>query len=508
MGLAFDIKHTLKESQGSCLPSLITHVGEKALAKGLTLWSTDEKILQRRANNILLLRRALTHTPSLDNTLTQHFQTIKENEAIFNSDTSEWKDKTSEQIFFETGGLGEHLNHIPGIVAILVFLKVYLAPILAIATPFLIFILPFFMLKFVYNIELPWSQYQEMALNMFIGERKLTINSITKVLYFILSMSQSIIQPFFTAIAVKKLDTLVIQRAKSIELCHKSLQGIFLIFEHAGIKCPTIPGELSSSAYVNFAQDKDMRWTTTYLGDLIGDAEVVYRLSKDTRFNQPIFIQPSSKESSIFLEINGFHDIMISSTVAKKSNVKFTLKTNHSLLTGPNRGGKSSNLRAILQNVLWAQTYGVTPAESYKGKLFDWIISSLRVEDRPGASSLFEREIEIATSILKQENGIGLVLIDEIFHSTNPPDAEKSARIFLEQLWKRNNIISCVSTHVYSIVETSPAEIQKLCAYAEEDKDTNNIWYSYTIQSGICKVSSVNDVLREKGLLAGDAAKI
>jgi hypothetical protein len=498
MGLTFDIQHVLKESQGSSIPTIITHVGETALAKGLTLWSTDEKTLKRRADNILLLRRVLADTPHLDETLTSHFQTIKENEYIFNSDTSEWKDKTSEQIFFEKDGFGEHLNHIPGIVAILVFLKVYLAPVLAIATPFLIFILPFFMLKYVYNIKLPWSQYQEMALNMFIGERKLTINSITKVLYFVLSMSQSIVQPFFTAIAVKKLDTLVIQRANSINLCYKSLQGVFSIFQEAGINCPIIPGELSSSGYVNFAQDKDMRWTTVYLGQIIGDAEVLYRLAKDTRFNRPLL---TSQTSQITLEITGFHDIMISPTIAKKSSISFTSTSNHSLLTGPNRGGKSSNLRAILQCVLWAQTYGVTPATSYKGKLFDWIISSLRVEDRPGTSSLFEREIEIATSILKRNRGRGLVLIDEIFHSTNPPDGEKSARIFLEKLWKKKNILSCVSTHVYSIVETSPTEVQKLCAYAEEDGDNSDIWYSYILQTGICKVSSVNEVLREKGLV-------
>ena len=508
MGLTFDIQHVLKESQGSYIPTIITRVGETALAKGLTLWSTDEKTLKRRANNILLLRRVLIATPHLDDSLATHFQTIKENETIFNSDTSEWKDKTSEQIFFEKDGLGEHLNHIPGIVAILVFLKVYLAPVLAIATPFLIFILPFFMLKYVYNIKLAWSQYQEMALNMFIGERKLTINSITKVLYFMLSMSQSIVQPFFTAIAVKKLDTLVIQRANSINLCYKSLQGIFSIFQAAGISCPVIPGELSSSGYVNFAQDKDMRWTTLYLGQIIGDAEILYRLAQDIRFNRPTFVRPIQTEQTnkTFLEITGFHDIMIATAAAKKSSVTFSTTSNHSLLTGPNRGGKSSNLRAILQCVLWAQTYGVTPATSYKGKLFDWIISSLRVEDRPGTSSLFEREIEIATSILNRDRGNGLVLIDEIFHSTNPPDGEKSARIFLEQLWKKKNILSCVSTHVYSIVESSPAGVQKLCAYAEEDGDgdgdDNNIWYSYTLQTGICKVSSVNEVLREKGLAA------
>jgi DNA mismatch repair ATPase MutS len=251
----------------------------------------------------------------------------------------------------------------------------------------------------------------------------------------------------------------------------------------------------TESLYVLFAKDKDERWTTEYLGQILGDAEVLYCLAKDKRFKKPIWVPHT------YLQIHGFHDISILEN-PKLSSVKFTQDNSHSLLTGPNRGGKSSNLRGILQNVLWAQTYGVAPCSLYKGSLFKWILSSLRVEDRPGTSSLFEREIEIATTILKQARteGRGLVLIDEIFHSTNPPDGEKSARIFLEQLWEHPNIVSCVSTHVYSIVEDSPEHIQKICSFARKNED-DSITYEYTLRSGICKVSSVDDVLREKELL-------
>ena len=117
----------------------------------------------------------------------------------------------------------------------------------------------------------------------------------------------------------------------------------------------------------------------------------------------------------------------------------------------------------------------------------------------PRIASLFERAIEIATDILRR-NQTGLVLIDEIFHSTKPPDGEKSARIFLEQLWSRTNIVSCVSTHVYSIVEDASDKIQRICCFAKENED-KTISYGYTLQKGICKVSSVDDVLREKGLV-------
>ena len=512
----FDIKHVLKESQGATLQGIQTVVGEKALAKGLLLWSTSKDILDRRARNVLLLRKYIQENTTASKYLETVFANIANKEEIFEENAAAtaaaaWKDKTSEQIFFESGGVGGFLNHIPGIVALLVFMKVWIAPVLAIATPFLMIILPYFMLQFVYNISIPWTQYQSIVLDMFIGERTLSFNSISKVLYFIVSMSQAIVQPFLTSIAVKKLDILVKDRAESLYLCRISAKGIFQIFKEAGIDTvPYLPygdDDSCTSPYLIFAKDKDESWTTHYLGQLIGDAEIIYCLAKDTRFLKPVWLPQSS---DIILELTDFHDISIGEN-PKCSSVIFSKDSPHSLLTGPNRGGKSSSLRGIIQNVLWAQTYGLAPCNSYKGQLFSWIVSSLRAEDRPGATSLFEREVEIATDILrraeKNTKTMGLVLIDEIFHSTNPPDGEKSARIFLEKLWYYNNVISCVSTHVYSIVEDSPKEIQKLCCSAEEDED-GYITYNYLMHTGICKVSSVDDVLREKGLLPFARSKL
>ena len=503
----FDIKHVLKESQGTSLQGVQTILGEKALDKGLLLWSTSKDVLERRAQNVLLLRKYLQTNPHASKYLEDTFKNIANSEEIFKdtaNDATSWKDKTSEQIFFESGGVGGFLNHIPGIVALLVFMKVWAAPILAIATPFLMIILPYFMLQFVYHISIPWDKYQSIVLDMFVGERTLSFNSISKVLYFIVSMSQAIVQPFLTSIAVKKLDVLVKERAESLYLCRTSAKEIFQIFKEAGIDTlPHLPyadDDNCTSPYLIFAKDKDESWTTQYLGQLLGDAEIIYCLAKDSRFLKPVWLHPSS---DTILELTDFHDISIGEN-PKRSNVKFSKGSPHSLLTGPNRGGKSSSLRGIIQNVLWAQTYGLTPCPSYKGQIFSWIVSSLRAEDRPGATSLFEREIEIATDILRRAartpHTRGLVLIDEIFHSTNPPDGEKSARIFLEKLWSHNNVISCVSTHVYSIVEDAPKEIQKLCCSAEEDED-GYITYNYSMHTGICKVSSVDDVLREKGLI-------
>ena len=491
-----DTTSLIQASQIETLTTIHTEVGKQALHKGLRRWSDDVVTLDRRSNSILVLRNYLLNNPDAAYNISMYFSQIEEHEEIFkpSSSESDWKNKTSEQIFFAKDSPFQHFNQFPGIISLFVALKVWITPALAIATPFIMLILPYFIMNFVYNIPIEWERYYTLILSSLIGETVWSMSSFGKILYFFASMSQAIIQPFLTAFAVKKLDTLVRDRAKKIQTIYKSIESILTIYSKAGIRTPTLPGNNSTSLYGTFAQDKDESWTTVHLGKIIGEAEVIFSLAIDLRFQKPIWVQ-----NDPILEIQSFSDLCISN--AKKSSVCFTSSSHHSLLTGPNRGGKSSNMRGILQNVLWAQTYGVAPS-IYKGQPFKWVVSSLRVEDRPGISSLFEREIEIAVDILNHKNdgSLGLVLVDEIFHSTNPPDGERTARIFLSQLWKMKNVVSCVSTHVYEIVEDSPKDIQKLCCYAEENDDDQSIRYDYVLRSGICKVSSVNDVLREKGL--------
>lgn len=514
-----EISHIIKECQIDPINVLHikTIVGKKSVEKGLTRWTDNQKILEVRGNNIIKLRKYL-HNEKQEQ-LDELFQTIYINEDIFINTDDNWKNTTSEQIFFEKDGNFSFINQIPEIITFLVFLKVWANPILAILSPLILTIMPYFLLKITYNIDISWRDYQTMLLNMLIGERTITLQSITKLLYFIFSFSQTIIQPFMTRIAVQKLDALIKIRSDKLQACIHSTKDILAIYEKAGLTVPKIPFDTTITSYYSvFAKDKDEGWTTEYLGKVIGDLEVLFRLAQQDIFTRPVW---GNREN--LLELRDFYDISVREQILqkglagqglprqgleqdllKKSSITFSKDSNHSCLTGPNRGGKSSSLRGILQNVLWAQTYGVAPCRYYASKPFSWIVSSLRVEDRPGETSLFEREVEMAVNILnmaKKENKNGLVLIDEIFHSTNPPDGEKSANIFLRQLWEKKNIVSCVSTHVYSLVENAPINVQKLCSFATKDEKTDKITYSYTLQKGVCKVSSVDEVLVEKKLV-------
>jgi DNA mismatch repair protein MutS len=190
-------------------------------------------------------------------------------------------------------------------------------------------------------------------------------------------------------------------------------------------------------------------------------------------------------------------DIALGDSAVSSSIVLNNLE-HHAALTGPNGGGKSSFMRAVLQCVLISHAYGLAPADSLVVRRFSWISSGLRLQDRPGDLSLFEAEVFFASEILARSDGIGLVLYDELFHSTNPPDGIRTAEVFLKQLWNKPTIVSIVSTHVFDLVESAPKVVKKICCNAAEVG--GRIAFSYKVVPGISKISSVTEIWNRFGL--------
>jgi DNA mismatch repair ATPase MutS len=190
------------------------------------------------------------------------------------------------------------------------------------------------------------------------------------------------------------------------------------------------------------------------------------------------------------------------------SRVPFTLimgpTEHHAICTGPNRGGKSTFLRSTLTNLVLAHAWGVAFANRCVLTPVEWIISSLRLEDRPGQESLFEREVNVAGEILKRlrvGDTRGWVIIDELFHTTNPPDAATASQIFLRQLWESERAASIVSTHLFSHAMTAPGNVQRLCVESEYSEVTGQIHYTYMVARGINTMSSVEELLLESNII-------
>jgi len=69
-----------------------------------------------------------------------------------------------------------------------------------------------------------------------------------------------------------------------------------------------------------------------------------------------------------------------------------------------------------------------------------------------------------------------------------------------EQLWNKSDRISVISTHLFELVEKADPSIQRLCCPATVDKN-GEVTFMYYMTQGICKVSSVDTLLKMNGLM-------
>jgi len=460
-------------------------------------WSSSIPVLKERAKEILLLRA----NPELCESAMDVLRTLQESEAIVLDHTpSETSSTAEEQIFFK----GEHtkvLNHIPFIILFFVFLKVWVAPCLALLTPVILCIMPYVILTSVMDMPIPWDMYivmmKQMVFGLAAGE-SWSLKHYAQALWTTASVGQSMVTPFVTSYHTAKLDTTIVKRAEAFLKIHTEGSKLLEQFQSLGIMqgsyinfpiIPTEPHELAA-----WMEDEPLGMKQVW--KLLGKISILILIASDPSW-QPV--NWNSNEPSLVL--NNLVDLAIPKEKVRTSTL---LLKGHSLLTGPNRGGKSSCLRAILQQVLLGQTYGFTKDAQGSWNPFGLVFTRLKSRDSAGKESLFEMEVRMAAKILhttRSKKQHALVLIDELFHSTNPPDAETSAKLFLQSLWCLSNCKSIISTHIFSLCEAVTGKIQTMCCPAILTP-SGKLQYSYTLQPGISRVSSVKEVLQEARLCA------
>jgi hypothetical protein len=376
---------------------------------------------------------------------------------------------------------------------------VWAVPAIAILTPVVAWILPYILLKFLINLPISKEQYNDImgmvwSGNMGTNQSKYTFRSMLQMLFMGISFVQSLVQPIQNALHLNKIDkTLYKNGEQIIEIAklYRELQDICIqekiLFPFTN-SLKTIPLNDPRIAIMSILEHPELFHQA--MKDL-AKLEIVWRMARCPYLRMAQVIEKGIYP--LFIADN-FFDLSLESN-AVPSSVNFSAMNSHAALTGPNGGGKSSFLRGILQCVVLSHTYGFAPADNLIVRRFTWISSGLRLQDIPGNLSMFETEVWFASKLLhyNTENQIGLVLYDELFHSTNPPDGIRTAEIFLKQLWKKMGIISIVSTHVFELVENAPPEVQRLCCSATE-LPSGEIQYSYSVNEGICKISSVRDI--------------
>jgi DNA mismatch repair ATPase MutS len=168
------------------------------------------------------------------------------------------------------------------------------------------------------------------------------------------------------------------------------------------------------------------------------------------------------------------------------------------ILTGSNMSGKSTFLRTVGINALFAQTICTTLAKQYKGSFFKILSSISPSDDILQGKSYYLGEAEAVLRIIRNCRGEVplLCIIDEIFRGTNPIERISASCEILNYLIS-NNSLPIVATHDLELTEHVDEKYE--CYYFTEDVDDEGLRFDYLIRKGVSPTRNAIKLLKFLG---------
>jgi len=480
---------------------LETNASKTALEDRLQTWEYAPKKLDYLKRKFLAFKTAFKEDPAFFPACKVIFKEIAGIESklmtLMNQE-SKLEEETYGELLFLKPYL-QPFNFIPCVLFLWSAIRIYLIPGLALLIPLLILLTPYLLLTYLFQVPITFSNYTQILhsvisgnINFMYEEVQQDFASTAKQCAIVgVTIVQGVIQPYWNFIHLQSVDTIIQEHGKLI-LRYKELYGLLRnLLETHGFSffrspLPAYDTVREATARV-ILNSNNFKIALKYIGSL----EVIMTLASHPDIH-PVQWIDSKKPQFHGKELFDFQ-------VKAGTTIAVTLdKKPHALLTGPNKGGKSTALRAITTAVLLAHTYGCSTGYVCLTP-FAHLFVCLKPDDLPGSKSRFEREIEFTSQTLKHNTPI-MVLIDELYHSTNPPDALRSCQIYCKQLWQKENTVSIISTHLFEFVEETDDTIQRLCCPATEVN--GKVQFEYGLKEGVCKISSVDLLLEKNGLYA------
>lgn len=178
------------------------------------------------------------------------------------------------------------------------------------------------------------------------------------------------------------------------------------------------------------------------------------------------------------------------------------------ILTGPNAGGKTTSIRANLQNIILAQTYGVAAAESFEYTPFDVILSYLNIsDDLINGYSLYVSEVNRAKELLENLRSLNpgqklFFALDELFTGTAAEQGEKCAYDFIKRTAEFDQALFIYATHFDKLKDLGNQNIG-LMNYkvdAPTKNAHNKLVYPFTLSAGSSDVNVAMEIAKEANL--------
>jgi DNA mismatch repair ATPase MutS len=176
---------------------------------------------------------------------------------------------------------------------------------------------------------------------------------------------------------------------------------------------------------------------------------------------------------------------------------------NNIIITGTNAGGKSVFIKSLLVNTIMCQTCTVSCCDAAAIAPLGYISSQINVPDMTGHESLFEAEMHRCKNNLDHLKGLdkdakSLIVMDEIFSSTNPLEAISGAYAVCKKMSECDGNLLIFTTHFNYL--TKLKKTKKFVNYKMETLvDGEDVVFTYKLVPGVNKHYLALELLKKNG---------
>lgn len=399
--------------------------------------------------------------------------------------------------------------------------KIAASPVLGIITPITYIIAPYVILKYKVGLSIGFRQYANWAVTSLMdaasstGVIKWTSALVTIALYF-----HGLFNSFQLSRMCTTVTKAIVTRASN---CHKFLSTAAHLHNtywsdnnHPFFMCSShqhdhnkVLSLLDSSkvSLLNFGSY--LKWFRYFKpGDYTSLLQRAYMLDAVSHLAYLTHSRGLTfavyEDKGPALALSGFWHPCLTKPPVVVNDIGF--QPRNCIITGPNAAGKSTAIKAIIINILMAQTVGLVSCQHAALCPFKYITSQINIPDCKGFESLFQAEMyrcKRTLDLLREAAANGetaFIAIDEIFSSTNPIEGVAGSYAILKKMGSFQNSMSVVSTHhgyLCLLAQRHPHMFANL--KMEADLTADNISFDYKLKVGRSKQYIALELLKHEG---------
>lgn len=226
-----------------------------------------------------------------------------------------------------------------------------------------------------------------------------------------------------------------------------------------------------------------------------------------TKKAQVCFVDFVQSSSTPVVRLKGMWHVGLNPNDATLNDIALSAdnKAYKFIITGPNKAGKSTIIKAIGLNIILAQTFGIATAEQAQLTPFHKLLSYITVTDDVSqdkstfvAELMRAEECLHAVQLLTPDQFACLLIDDSLFKGTSFEKSQDMAHRFLTTIGTYSNSCALIATHCAALTELEKEKPTVFKNYRMKmgTDAQGNAQSMFTLEEGIANQAAVFDIVR------------